>query len=177
MKSIWVMVDVEADGPVPGLYSMTELGAIIVEPGLSRTFYADFAPISEKSLPEALAVTGRSREDILAFARPEVSMTQFDLWLRREVLDQQLRPMFVSDNNGFDWQFVNYYCWRFLGHNPFGYSSTNLGSFYKGLKRDFRANFRKLRRTRHTHNPVDDVRGNAEAMLEIFKEIPKPVWK
>ena len=28
-------------------------------------------------------------------------------------------------------------------------------------------NFKNLRRTRHTHHPVDDARGNAEALLHL----------
>jgi hypothetical protein len=167
MKSKWVMVDVEADGPAPGLYSMTELGAVIVEPGLTRSFYSTLAPISDEFVPGALAVTGKTREQTLEFTKPEVAMLQFDLWLRRELADQGIRPMFISDNNGFDWQFVNYYSWRFTKGNRFGHSSTNLGSLYKGLKRDFFANFKHLRKTAHTHNPVDDARGNAEAMLAL----------
>jgi hypothetical protein len=170
MKSAWVMVDVEADGPAPGLYSMTELGAVIVEPALERTFYANLAPISDEFVPAALAVTGRTREQTLEFTPPEVAMLQFDLWLRRELVDQGIRPMFVSDNNGFDWQFVNYYSWRFTKCNRFGHSSTNLGSLYKGLKRDLRSNFKHLRKTAHTHNPVDDARGNAEAMLTMMEQ-------
>jgi hypothetical protein len=35
----YVMVDVEADGPIPGDYSMLCFGAVIVEPALDRTFY------------------------------------------------------------------------------------------------------------------------------------------
>ena len=46
------------------------------------------------------------------------------------------RPMFISDNNGFDWQFINWYFHHFLGKNPFGHSSTNLGSLYKGVVKD-----------------------------------------
>ena len=75
--------------------------------------------------------------------------------------------MFVSDNNGFDWQFINWYFHAFLGKNPFGHSSTNLGSLYKGLVKDMSKNFKHLRRTRHTHHPVDDARGNAEALLHM----------
>ena len=51
--------------------------------------------------------------------------------------------------------------------NPFGFSSTNLGSLYKGLVRDTSLNFKHLRKTRHTHHPVDDARGNAEALLAM----------
>jgi len=32
------------------------------------------------------------------------------------------------------------------------------------------ANFKHLRKTRHSHNPVDDARGNAEALLGIKEE-------
>lgn len=77
------------------------------------------------------------------------------------------RLMFVSDNNGFDWQFVNYYFHRYCGKNPFGHSSMNMGSLYKGLERNMFKNFKHLRRTKHTHNALDDAKGNAEAMLTI----------
>ena len=34
----YVMVDVEADGPIPGDYSMVSFGAVIVETGLAAQF-------------------------------------------------------------------------------------------------------------------------------------------
>ena len=162
----FVMVDVEADGPIPGDFSMIELGAVIVEAGLSRRFHARLHPISEKWVPEALAVSGHTREQTLAFDPPVECMDRFRTWLRTELPGR--RPLFISDNNGFDWQFINWYFHHFLGENPFGFSSTNLGSFYKGLVRDMRRSFKHLRKTRHTHHPVDDALGNAEAFLEVL---------
>ena len=79
--------------------------------------------------------------------------------------------MFVSDNNGFDWQFINWYFHHFLGDNPFGFSSTNLGSLYKGLAKDTFVNFKHLRKTKHTHHPVDDAMGNAEALLAMKEQM------
>ena len=35
----YIMVDVEADGPIPGDFSMICFGAIVVEPALNRTFH------------------------------------------------------------------------------------------------------------------------------------------
>ena len=61
----------------------------------------------------------------------------------------------------------NWYFHHFTGANPFGFSSTNLGSLYKGLVRDTTKNFKHLRKTRHTHHPLDDARGNAEALLAM----------
>jgi Exonuclease len=160
----YVMVDIESDGPIPGDYSMVCFGAVIVEPGLSKTFYGKLKPISEKWIPEALKVSGFSRDDVLKFDEPVAVMRRFESWLKENVKD---RPMFISDNNGFDWQFINWYFHHFLARNPFGFSSTNLGSLYKGLVKDTSPSFKHLRRTKHTHNPVDDAVGNAEALLHM----------
>ncbi len=164
------MVDVESDGDVPGLYSMIEVGAIIVEPALDRTFYSNLRPLEGAGWkPEALKVTGHTREKTLTFRDPSVAMVDFGCWVMETNKDG--RPLFVSDNNGFDFAFVNYYFHRFLNRNPFGHSSTNMGSLYKGLVKDFGKNFKHLRVTKHTHNPVDDARGNAEALLHMTQNM------
>ena len=161
------MVDIEADGPIPGDYSMVCFGAIVVEPSLEKTFYGRLEPISEKWIPEALAVSGFTREETMTFDEPASVMQAFADWLSST---SEGRPIFISDNNGFDWQFVNWYFHHFLGRNPFGFSSVNLGSLYKGVVRDTFKNFKHLRRTEHTHHPVDDAKGNAEALLRIKDE-------
>jgi hypothetical protein len=163
----YVMVDVEADGPIPGDYSMICVGAIVVEPSLDRTFYGRLKPISEQWLAGALQVSGFTRQETLAFDEPRAVMQRFADWIGSVAHG---RPIFVSDNNGFDWQFINWYFHHFVGMNPFGHSSTNLGSLYKGVVKDTRASFKHLRKTPHTHNPVDDARGNAEALLRIEQE-------
>lgn len=158
------MVDVESDGPIPGDYSMVCFGAVVVEPSLEKLFYGQLCPISERWVPEALAVSGFTREQTLRFSPAELVMRQFQAWLVESVN----KPfMFISDNNGFDWQFINWYFHHFTGANPFGHSSTNLGSLYKGAVRDTFQNFKHLRRTSHTHHPVDDAKGNAEAFLTM----------
>ncbi len=164
----YIMVDIEADGPIPGDYSMVCFGAVVVEEGLSRTFYGQLRPISEKWVPEALAVSGFGREETLEFDEPEKVMCEFKDWISSASMG---RAMFVSDNNGFDWQFINWYFHHFIGENPFGFSSTNLGSLYKGAVKDTFKNFKHLRKTEHMHHPVDDAKGNAEAMLAMVREL------
>jgi DNA polymerase III epsilon subunit-like protein len=164
----YVVVDIEADGPIPGDYSMVCFGAVIAEPGLARTFYGRLKPISERWVPEALAVSGFTREQVLEFDEPRDVMQRFADWL--STLGTK-RLIFISDNNGFDWQFINWYFHHFLGKNPFGFSSQNLGSLYKGLVKDTFASFKHLRKTAHTHHPVDDARGNAEALLHLKEHL------
>jgi len=158
------MVDIEADGPIPGDFSRVCFGAVIVEPGLERTFYGQLRPISERWDPKALAISGFDREQVLSFEEPRVVMERFTEWL---VENCRKRKIFISDNNGFDWSFINWYFHHFCGGNPFGFSSQNLGSLYKGLVKSTFESFKGLRKTKHTHHPVDDAKGNAEALLAM----------
>ena len=162
------MVDVESDGPIPGDYSLVCIGAVLVEPSLSKTFYAQLRPISERWLPEALAVSGFTREQHLGFNDPKAELERFEAWVLGTTKG---RARFISDNNGYDWMFVCWYLQHFLGRSVFGHSSANLGSLYKGLAKDDFVNFKHLRRTLHTHDPVDDAKGNAEALLHMKEEL------
>src|SRR5262245_15269760 len=98
----YLMVDIESDGPIPGDYSMICFGAVIVDETLDKTFYGQLRPISDKWIPEALAVCGFTREQTLAFPEPKIVMERFSDWLAENFGKKQ--PMFISDNNGFDWQ-------------------------------------------------------------------------
>ena len=162
------VIDVESDGPIPGPYSMISFGVVILNEQLDKTFQSRLKPISQNWIPEALAVSGYSREETLQFDDPKSEMIRFNDWIAKNATS---RPLFFSDNNGFDWQFVNWYFHHFLGQNPFGHSSTNIGSLYKGLVGDMFQNFKHLRKTKHTHNPLDDAMGNAEALLYMKKEM------
>ncbi|HSM69966.1 MAG TPA: 3'-5' exoribonuclease [Anaerolineales bacterium] len=164
----YVMVDVETDGPIPPDYSMICFGAVVVDDILDKRFYGQLRPISDQWMPEKLEISGFARDETLLFKEPLDAIKEFAEWLARTCSG---RLMFISDNNGFDWQFINYYFHHFLGNNPFGYSSTNLGSLYKGLVKNTSLNFKHLRQTTHTHDPLDDALGNAEALLYMKKEM------
>jgi len=162
------MVDIESDGPVPGDYSMISFGAVLVDDSLDKIFYGKLKPISEKWIPQALAVSGHSREETMGFDEPKDVMDKFAEWVKQNSKGQ---AVFISDNNGFDWMFICWYFHHFIDKNPFGHSSQNLGSLYKGLVKDTFKNFKHLRKTKHTHHPVDDAKGNAEALLTMKNEM------
>jgi hypothetical protein len=163
------VVDVESDGPIPADYSMVCFGAVLFDETLQTTFYGRTRPISEKFVPDALAVSGFSRAQHEGFADPLAVMTEFATWLERH---SKGRPVFVSDNVAYDWQWINFYFHRYLGKNPFGFSGRRIGDLYAGLMRDASkaSDWKKYRVTAHTHDPVDDARGNAEA-LKKFREL------
>lgn len=163
-----IVVDVETDGPVPGIdmFSMVCFGAVALgaDGPVDNTFYGEVAPISDKWDPEALAISGFSRSDHLKFNDPQPIMFEFRDWL-----DQFPRPLVLwSDNNQFDGMFIAYYTNRFLGSNPFGFSSRRIADLACGAKGDLHYSWKRLRRTAHTHNPVDDAKGNVEALHTIL---------
>lgn len=166
-----IVVDVESDGPCPGLYSMISLAAVVVEPGFGRWFRTCMAPVSEKWNPEALAISGISRETHLTFNHPNEGMDDFHEWLTKLRGPDDTRLTMWSDNPAYDWQFVNYYFHHFTDSNPFGWSARRIGDLYCGTKNDLTAKWKHLRQTKHTHDPLDDARGNAEALLAITRHM------
>ncbi|KGO88192.1 exonuclease [Flavobacterium rivuli WB 3.3-2 = DSM 21788] len=164
----YFVVDIESDGPIPGDYSMICFGAVLVDEALNKTFYGKIRPISQKFVPEALAVSGFSREETLLFDDPTETMLAFEEWIK---VNSKGRPVFMSDNNGFDWMFICWYFHHFTGRNPFGFSSRRISDLYCGLVKDTFAQWKHLRKTEHTHNPVDDAKGNAEVVLHMKNEM------
>jgi hypothetical protein len=158
------IVDVEADGPAPGLYSMVCFGAVKLSDELDETFYGQTRPITESFIPEALAISGFSRIEHEGFDEPEAAMKAFAQWVTET---SKGRPVFFSDNPAFDWQFINYYLHRYVGSNPFGFSARRIGDLYCGMQMNAYAGWKHLRKTTHDHHPVNDAKGNAEALLEM----------
>lgn len=176
-------VDVEGDGQCPGLRSMVCFGAARIDQSFydterCNTHYLGFtSPIVDEWDPEALAVSGYTREQHEGFHDPETTMKNFRTWV--EETNLKGRPVLITDNPAYDWQFINYYMHRYTGGNPFGFSARRIGDFAAGLERDFFASskWKKLRVTKHTHDPRDDAIGNAEALIRLAKqhEIKLPV--
>lgn len=156
-----VFVDVEATGISPHSGVMTEFGAVHF---LTRnTFHGvlyDSKPSEEN--PAIPVLTGDREYD-----RDQV-MRDFAEWLERQV--PLRRPIFVSDNPAYDFQWINYQFDVAIGSNPFGHSGRRIGDFWAGLSANWSAaqNWKKMRQTPHDHNPVNDAMGNVEAFGAIL---------
>lgn len=139
-------------------------GAVLVESGLRRTFYGEVAPISANTNSAAAAISGISRDKHETFEDPATVMARFAEWVQANTKG---RPVLLSDNPAFDWQWINYYFHKYLNKNPFGYSARRIGDLYCGLTKNAYAQWKHLRKTKHDHNPVNDAKGNAEALLAM----------
>src|SRR5687768_1672550 len=102
----YIVTDVESDGPIIGKNSMVCFGAVVVRDGLKDTFYGQTAPISHNYNPESLAISGFTRAEHLDFESPQIVMMRFREWLDKVSVG---KPILISDNNGYDASWINYY--------------------------------------------------------------------
>ena len=97
---------------------------------------------------------------------PAEIFNNFAIWLE----GFKGRPVFISDNPAYDFQWINHGFWKHLGRNPFGHSGRRISDFYAGLTGDFynTQKWKRFRVTPHDHNPVNDAMGNLEAFETIM---------
>lgn len=158
--SNWIFVDCEAYGPCPSMGTLTEFGAVHYD--TEESFHGriwESEPSPEN--PAVPRLTGGMIQD------PAVVFTGFAAWLE---LVCSGKPVFWSDNVAYDWQWINHGLWSGAGRNPFGHSGRRVSDFYAGLTGDYRntQRWKRLRVTRHDHNPVHDALGNVQAMKRIL---------
>ena len=169
----YISVDIEASGPVPGLFSMLAIGACVVGRP-DESFYAELRPINNAFVEAALRVSRFSMERLFLEGRdPEEAMTSFLTWVNHQAVGS--RPVFVAFNGSFDWSFVNWYFHRFVGENPFGIGGIDIKAYYMGLVGcDWTSTTSSRLETRfkslepHTHNALDDARAQADTFSKLL---------
>ncbi|GGQ21594.1 hypothetical protein GCM10010215_52840 [Streptomyces virginiae] len=183
--NLYISVDIEADGPIPGPYSMISFGAAVAgrQEGDAytaadpqrRTFYRELRPISDAYVPEALAVSGLDRDRLVREgADPAAAMAEFRAWVRKVSGDAQ--PVMCGYPASFDWTFLYWYLMRFGGDSPFGHSGClDMKTLYATKARvPLRAAVKGrmprelLSRRRHTHHALDDAIEQAELMSNLM---------
>jgi ribonuclease T len=178
MREHFISVDVEASGPIPGEYSLLTIGACSVDDD-SKTFYAQLKPLNRNAVPEALAVTGLSLEQLERHGQaPSDAMTAFAAWIEGTALKDG-KPVFVGLNAPFDWSFVNYYFLKFTGQNPFGFAALDIKALYMGATGCMWSQTgssqiakRVKPKLKGTHNALDDALYQAE-LFRLTRELKR----
>lgn len=175
----FISVDVETSGPNPSDYSLLTIGACTIT-GRQSTFYVELKPVSDKAMPEALAVSRLSMSRLAEKGQdPTTAMRRFENWLREETILGQ-RPIFVAFNAAFDWMFVNDYFHRYLGRNPFGHAAIDIKSYFMGLwgvrfdETSMRhVGSRYLGNQQLTHHALRDALDQADIFRKMLEEAKK----
>lgn len=172
MNELFISVDIEASGPIPGEYSMLSLGACVVG-ATHENFYVELKPLNKKFDAQALAIAGLNLKKLARTGvEPAQALRQFDAWLARNAPFDHT-PIFCAYPLAFDWMFVAYYFHRFLGRNPFGYSGFDVKSFFMGAsgKRwgdaSVPQHFHDAQAL--THNAREDAIAQAKLLERVFE--------
>lgn len=174
-NEIFISVDIEASGPIPGEFSMLSVGACRID-NFNETFECKIKPINTKSDPAALKATGLSLETFEQNGiLPVEAMKNFAAWLDKQSNNSE-RLVFVGFNAPFDWSFVNYYFLKYFGKNPFGFSALDIKAYYMGItgcqwsETSSSQISEKVNPTRiGDHNPLHDALYQAELFMLINK--------
>lgn len=185
-REVYISVDIEADGPIPGPHSMLSLGAaaFVIDwsaaPVASQvgTFEANLEPLPGASGDEATMKWWHSQPAAWAACRvdprpPADAMRDFAAWI--EALPG--RAAFVAYPAGFDFTFVYWYLMRFNGQSPFSHAAldmktmamTLLGTPFRDTsKRTFPSRWRV--ETRHSHIALEDAIEQGEIFCKMMIE-------
>jgi len=175
-REVFISIDVEAAGPIPGEYSLLSIGACDVDEP-TRVFSCELQPINRNVDPKALEVGGFSLEKLAKTGLPpKEAMTAFTSWIESFVGETDT-AVFVGFNAPFDWSFINYYFHKFVGNNPFGFTALDIKSYYMGATgctwRDTRSSAigTKLNpESKADHNALHDAQYQAELFRLIRKK-------
>lgn len=130
-KEVFISVDVETSGPIPGEYSLLTIGAVNVDDE-GQTFECALKPLNRNADAKAMEITGLSLDELerTGLAAP-AAMNALAQWVEK-VAGPDAVPVFVGFNAPFDWSFINYYFHRFAEHNPFGFTALDIKAYYMG---------------------------------------------
>jgi hypothetical protein len=158
-----IFVDCEARGASPVNGTLTEFGAVHHPSRVS--FHGQLYESCPDPGNPAVPVVGRRlhADDVIA--------AEFAAWLA--AVCQGGRPVMVSDNPAFDFMWIAGLFDRAGLPNPLGHSARRISDFWAGLNQDWvnTQEWKRLRRTKHDHHPVNDAMGNLEAFGQITQMV------
>ncbi|MFJ5361222.1 exonuclease domain-containing protein [Pectobacterium sp. CHL-2024] len=172
---IYISVDIETTGPIPGEYDLISIGACVVGKP-EDNFSCLVKPQGGLVEDEALAVTGLNIDDLNEKGKNIiVAIELFNNWLERDEFKNK-KIVFVGFNAAFDWSFINYAFIKHFGRNPFGFTALDIKSYYMGKFGTFwqetkssKIDVRLKTKNMATHDALQD----AIYQSEIFSMISK----
>lgn len=149
---LWIMIDIETSGPILGRHSMTELGAVVGSRtrGIIDRFEVLITPIGD----EVKTSRGSFAKAQASGIAPKDAMAKFAAWCAPH---QAERASFIARPACFDWPWVVWYAWTFLGDNPFGFRALCASSWFEARGKKFSVDL--------PHVAVEDARIQLEHFL------------
>lgn len=187
---LYVSIDIETDGPAPGVNSMLAMGAAaFTQDGeMTGTHYSTMHPLEDAyqdtktmdwwtTQPEAWAEVNRNQK------KPALAMEHFVKWCDALADLNGAKLIAVGWPIAFDFAFVNYYCHRFMFRNPLGFAGVDIRSYANGMfsnpdyygtsEEKIKAVGPAKRRDLRPHVAVDDAIEQGELFMALRAQFRK----
>jgi len=138
-RATYYCIDIEANGPVPGLYDMVSLGAAIVAPAsngfleVAEKLYLEIRPQAPRYDASSAAIHGLDMDRLQKEGLPRAeALRQLNAWVKK-TKRKGTDCVFVGHNAPFDWSFIS---WTYAAENipnPFGYKALCTKSLAAGI--------------------------------------------
>ncbi len=182
---IYVSIDIEADGPIPGPHSLLSLGAAAFREGVARpfaTFEINFSPLPDAAPhPDTLAWWKEQDPAVWAHVTaepkdPKDAVAALVRWVKA----LPGSPVLVTYPS-WDYLWVHWYCQRFYGSSPFGLGGLDVKSYAFAVLDP--AVFKEATKRRmptelfldadgqvppHTHRALDDAIGQGVLFINLL---------
>lgn len=183
MKPLYISVDIEASGPIPGDYNMLSVGLAVVGEEHDKCLYIELKPINDNAIPEAMEHVGGLTLAGLAATGvdPKEAMEAIEAWLK-SVTPRGHTPVQVAWPSSFDFMWTHWYFIHFIGRDPFGHSGVDIRSFAMGrtnlgycdVNKRSLAKMGIRSKYRHTHNALDDAKGQGSIFERLLNSDRTP---
>ena len=190
-RELYISVDVEPDGHVPGTSSIVSLGACAAairddegaidraRPRASEHVLRRAAPDHRPVRREGAARDGLRRATLERDGRPpEEALPEFAAWIDALAAEHDALPVLAAYPLGFVWHFTQYYLHEFAGRSPFGQSAHyDMKSAYAALANSAVRDAIKRRmpsallgpKDSKTHHALDDAKGHVDLLLGLLR--------
>lgn len=176
---VYISVDIESNGPIPGPNSMLSIGAAAfsMDGELLGTFSANLEELSGSSGEASTMEWWSTQKEAWEACRkdlvnPETAMRNFSSW----VGTMGSNPVFVGYPAGFDFLFVYWYLIKFIGKSPFSFSALDIKTYACAVlalpyRESTKRNMPKdwFPKTKHTHVAVEDALEQGELFMNMLK--------
>lgn len=193
-NTLYVSIDVEADGPIPGAYSMLSIGAsaFLHLPHTKKgwvhvgSFKRNLLPLENAKQHEDTMLWWKTQPEAWISATenaiaPSIAMPDFVNWLAKIKEETGAKSIVVC---GFpvtyDFMFVYWYTVNFAGYPaPFGFQGLDIKTLaWTKLKGEFKSATKKnmpkswfANTPKHTHDALEDSIGQGILLMNILNDV------
>lgn len=182
-QTIYLSIDIESNGSIPGTYSMLSFGVAAFKDGeLINTFERNLMVLPDaREHPDTMKWWKDNQEAYkktrINIIPPLIAMNEYIEWQKKLIGNKENRLTYVAAPFGFDHMFIYWYAKHFTGTDMGGFSGIDMRSYMSAfLKKPYHKVGKSSMPARwkvkypHTHVAIEDAIEQGYIVMNMMKE-------